>query len=67
MFDEEYALDRFEGFASLYGPSFYGLPVNEAEITLERAEMQVPDALLLDGEEIVPWHAGQTLGWRIAG
>jgi len=67
VFDEENALDRFEGFASLHGPAFYGLPVNEAEITLERAEVHVPEFLLLDGEEIVPWHAGQTLGWRIAG
>lgn len=66
VFDEEGALDHFEGFASLHGPAFYGLPVNEETITLERAEVQVPDTLPLAGEEIVPWHAGQTLGWRIA-
>ncbi|MAY20964.1 MAG: dihydroorotase [Erythrobacteraceae bacterium] len=66
VFDEESALDHFEGFASLNGPAFYGLPVNEATITLERAEVTVPDTLPLAGEEIVPWHAGQTLGWRIA-
>jgi dihydroorotase len=66
VFDEESALDHFEGFASLNGPAFYGLPVNEATITLERAEVTVPDTLPLAGEDIVPWHAGQTLGWRIA-
>ena len=65
VFGEEEALDKFEGFASLHGPAFYGLPVNEAEITLERAEVPVPDSLDLTGEEIVPFHAGQTLGWRI--
>ncbi len=27
-FDEEGALDRFEGFTSEYGARFYGLPLN---------------------------------------
>ncbi|MEM7667257.1 MAG: dihydroorotase [Pseudomonadota bacterium] len=65
VFEEEGALEHFEGFASLHGPAFYGLPVNEEEVTLERAEVAVPDTLDLVGEEIVPWHAGQTLGWRL--
>lgn len=67
VFDEERALDRFEGFASLHGPAFYGLPVNEEEVTLERAEIAVPGSLPLVGEEIVPWHGGHTLGWRFVG
>ena len=65
VFDEEGALDRFEQFASLNGPAFYGLPVNEETITLERAEVLVPETLPLAGEVIVPWHGGATLGWRI--
>ena len=36
VFEEEGALDRFEAFASLNGPAFYRLPVNEARITLRR-------------------------------
>ena len=32
VFDEEDALDRFEAFASLNGPAFYRLPVNEARV-----------------------------------
>lgn len=66
VFDEEGALGRFEGFASLHGPAFYGLPVNEDSITLERAEIKVPDAVPAGGSEVVPFHAGQVLGWRIA-
>ena len=61
VFDEEGALDRLEGFASEHGPRFYGLPLNEGTVTLERALQPVPDRL--DG--VVPFHAGQTLGWRI--
>jgi len=66
VFDEEDALDRFEQFASLNGPAFYGLPLNEDTITLERVDVAVPDTLPLAGEVIVPWHGGQTLGWRMS-
>jgi dihydroorotase len=63
VFDEEDALGRFEAFASLNGPRFYGLPPNEATITLRRADVQVPDEI----HGVVPFHAGETLRWRLAG
>jgi dihydroorotase len=63
VFDEESALDKFEAFASEYGPRFYGLPLNAGTVTLERAAQPVPDRL----NGVVPFHAGQTLGWRIVG
>jgi dihydroorotase len=66
IFDAAGALDRLEGFASLNGPRFYGLPVNEQTMTLERSPMTVPDAVALpDGGEIRPFRAGETLAWRI--
>jgi dihydroorotase len=65
VFDEEGALDRFEGFASEHGPRFYGLPLNEETITLERAVTKVPDVVDAGGTAIVPFHAGATLGWRL--
>jgi len=67
VFDDEGALAQFEGFASLHGPAFYRLPVNEESVTLERAEVAVPPVLQVVGEDIVPWHAGTTLGWRFVG
>lgn len=67
VFDEEGALDQFEAFASLNGPAFYKLPVNADTITLVRAETAVPAMLQVTGEDIVPFHAGQTLGWKLAG
>ena len=67
VFDEEGAIDKFEAFASLRGPAFYGLPVNDGEVTLERADVAVPEELELAGSTIVPWHGGQTLGWRFVG
>ena len=67
VFDEEGALDRFEGFASLSGPRFYGLEPNRGTITLERAPTKVPDEIDAAGTPIVPFHAGETLDWTLAG
>ena len=65
VFDDEDALDRFEAFASLNGPAFYGLPVNSGTITLERRPVIVPDQLEAGGALIVPFHAGETLSWSL--
>jgi dihydroorotase len=67
VFDEEGRLDNLEAFASLSGPRFYGLPVNEGTVTLERSEVRVPERIESDGIELVPFHAGETLGWKLAG
>ena len=66
VFDEQDALGRFEAFASRNGPAFYGLPMNAATITLERAAQSVPAQIDANGTVIVPFHAGETLGWRLA-
>jgi dihydroorotase len=67
VFDEECALDRFEGFASLNGPTFYGLPPNEGTVTLERASSKVPDSVGKGAASVVPYGAGQSFGWRLVG
>ncbi len=67
VFEEEGALDRFEAFASENGPHFYGLPLNEGTVTLEKAEVEVPAAIDANGTSVVPFHAGTTLGWRFIG
>jgi dihydroorotase len=63
VFDEEGALDRFEAFASEHGARFYGLPPNVGTITLERGEAAVPGEIA----GVVPFHAGETIGWRLSG
>lgn len=67
VFDEDYALDKFEAFASENGPNFYGLPLNEGRITLVRAPVDVPEALPAADTRIVPFQAGETLKWRLEG
>jgi dihydroorotase len=63
VFDEDGALDRFEPFASEHGPRFYGLPLNDGTVTLERSEVEVPDEI----GGLVPFHAGETLRWKFLG
>jgi dihydroorotase len=67
VFEQEGALDRLEAFASENGARFYRLPLNEGTVTLDRADMQVPERIEAAGIELVPFHAGETLGWRFAG
>jgi dihydroorotase len=67
VFDEEGALDKLQGFASEHGPKFYGLPLNDRTITLERKATEVPDALGLGDIELVPFLAGSELPWSLAG
>ncbi|WP_226018304.1 dihydroorotase [Novosphingobium sp. FKTRR1] len=65
VFEAEGALDRFEAFASRNGPAFYGLPVNEGTVTLTRRTIVVPEVIDANGTAIVPFHAGETLAWRL--
>ena len=67
VFDADGALDHFEAFASLNGPRFYGLALNEGTVTLKRAEVEVAGRIESDGIELVPFHAGETLGWKFLG
>jgi dihydroorotase len=67
VFDEMGALDRFEAFASLNGPRFYGMEPNAETVALERAPATVPD-LVLDaaGNAVLPFRAGERTRWRLA-
>ena len=65
VFEEEGALDRLEGFASESGARFYGLPLNEQTVTLERAATMVPPRIENGSLAMVPFQAGETLRWRL--
>ena len=65
-FDEEGALERLEGFASEHGPRFYGLPLNEDRIALDRRDTVVPARVGTALGDLVPFHADETLPWSLA-
>lgn len=64
-FEEAGALDRLEGFASEFGAGFYGLPLNEGQVTLVREAWQVPARLRYGTGELVPLRAGESLPWKL--
>ena len=64
-FDGEGAIERLEGFASIFGPGFYGLPQNREKITLERLPWSVPDHYEFAGSKLTPFFAGAELSWRL--
>ena len=77
VFEQEGALDRLEGFASEYGPHFYGLSLNTDTVTLVRRDQPIPSRLLpphsaRSGDDTLPesewpllFHAGETLAWCV--
>ncbi|MEQ1622675.1 MAG: dihydroorotase [Methylococcales bacterium] len=65
VFEEEGALNKLEGFASEFGPGFYGLPLNEGTVTLEKSPVDVPLSVDAYGTPVSPFHAGETIGWKL--
>jgi dihydroorotase len=64
-FEEAGALDKLEGFASVFGAQFYGLPLNNRNITLVREEWRVPERLAFGADDLVPLRAGETIPWKL--
>ena len=65
-FEETGALDKLEGFASVFGAQFYGLPLNPDKVTLVRQEWKVPETLQFGDDVLVPLRAGETIPWKLA-
>src|SRR3984885_3951263 len=63
VFDEEGALDRLEGFASLNGAKFYGLQPNSGTIELLRKPAAVLAAVPVEGDEVVVFRGDENLPW----
>ncbi len=64
-FEAAGALDRLEGFASLHGPDFYGLPRNTRHVTLRKQPWTLPEAVPFGDAQLKPLRGGETLAWRI--
>jgi dihydroorotase len=64
-FEAADALHRLEGFASLHGPVFYGLPPNTGHVTLKREPWALPETLPFGDAIIKPLRGGETLNWKL--
>ena len=66
-FEQSGALPALEGFASLHGADFYGLPHNTQSITLRKKRWQVPATFKFGDHELVPLRAGEAIDWALVG
>ena len=64
-FEAAGALESLEGFASVHGPAFYGVPRNTGTITLRREAWTLPESLPFGGTQLKPLRGGETLTWRL--
>jgi dihydroorotase len=64
-FEAAGALGQLEGFASLHGADFYGLPRNSGQVTLRREAWTLPETLPFGDALIKPLRAGDTLNWKL--
>ena len=63
-FDASGALDKLEGFASVHGPAFYGLPRNAGTVTLQRERWVLPESVPFGDAQLKPLRGGEMLAWR---
>ena len=66
VFEQDGALARLEGFTSLNGPAFYGLPANDATITLTRSGAIYPAQLDTPDGPATVFDPQMPLNWRVA-
>ena len=67
VFEAAGALNKLEAFTSLNGPNFYGLPVNEATITLRKGDpVAYPDRIETAVGPVTVFDPGFALHWTVA-
>jgi dihydroorotase len=67
VFEEEGALDKLEGFASLNGPAFYALPANEERLTLVKRDepVQFPERIETGDGPVTVFDPGFEVYWQV--
>jgi dihydroorotase len=67
VFEEEGALECFETFASINGPTFYGLPLNEERITIAKRPALVCEGVDVGSQgDVYPLLGGEKVEWSVA-
>jgi len=67
VFEMDNALDRLEGFTSLHGPAFYGLPANDATLTLTRgAQVNYPAKIETGDGPVTVFDPQMPLHWSVS-
>lgn len=66
VFEQDRALDKLEAFASLNGPAFYGLPANDATITLRRSPASYPASIDTPDGPVTVFDPQMPLNWSVS-
>ncbi len=68
VFDEENALDKFENFASVFGPQFYGFEPSSTLVTYVKKPRQVPASVqVANAGSLKSLFANDEVAWSLAG
>lgn len=64
-FDSVGEIGKLEGFTSIFGQNFYGLPLNEARVKLVKEDWIVPATYTVGDGEVRPLRAGEIIRWKL--
>ena len=68
VFDRANALDKLEGFISVFGAHFYGLPPNQASITITKGSpIKFPKQITTYGQEVTIFNPNINIHWQVTG
>ncbi len=67
VFEQEDALDKLEAFTSLNGPAWYGLPINDETITLNKREnpLEFPQKIETEAGPVTVFDPMFPLHWEV--
>eukprot|EP00658_Telonema_sp_P-2_P056250 TRINITY_DN44720_c0_g1_i1.p1 TRINITY_DN44720_c0_g1~~TRINITY_DN44720_c0_g1_i1.p1 ORF type:complete len:338 (+),score=105.61 TRINITY_DN44720_c0_g1_i1:109-1122(+) len=64
-FEKLGCLDKLEGFACQFGSAFYGKPAAAGKLVLVKQPNLIPDMIDPEGNQVVPFKAGESIEWAI--
>jgi dihydroorotase len=64
-FDSRGALNTLEDFASRFGAEFYGLPLNNGTVTLNREEWKLLESYHFGVNRVTPFRQNKPVQWRV--
>ena len=66
-FDKANKLNMLEGFSSIYGSKFYGLPINTKKIKLKKSinGIKIPETYNFGNSFVKPLRGGEEINWYV--
>ena len=65
IFEQENALKNLEAFASINGPKFYNLPINNRKLVILKKKWKVEEFTIQNEVKIRNFYGGKELHWKV--